>query len=336
MKLYYLLLKLNSIIKIPALKQLYVLFAHLLKKRHLTLFMDPILSCNLKCKMCHFSEKGIEKKLFGKFKDQEMTRLSKMLFKRAIKLQIGCAAEPTLYKNFLNILIDAKKYKVPFVSFISNGQLLTQEHIQNFIDYELDELILSMHGVSKNVYENFMTNSSHSRFLSLLRKITDLRKKNNSSFPKVRINYTVNPDNLHDLSKFFDIFGLFTIDILQIRIIKDLGNTAYKNFNIKDYYPDYIRITDNIAKECKERNITHLIAKIDREASDQKYNENTLFESIYRNITPQTVWKNDFNWREENYDDYCKRIHWSKILFKNIFVKKKEDNSFDSYYDINV
>ena len=55
---------------------------------------------------------------------------------------IGCGTEPALHKGFSGIARLAKEYKIPFVGFTSNGQLLKEDDIEGFIECKLDELTL--------------------------------------------------------------------------------------------------------------------------------------------------------------------------------------------------
>jgi GTP 3',8-cyclase len=72
--------------------------------------------------------------------------------------------EPTVYKDFPTLVKLASTYRVPFISMVSNGQLITEAHLDQLIDYELKELTLSTHGVRKGTYERLMVNASYDKF----------------------------------------------------------------------------------------------------------------------------------------------------------------------------
>ena len=96
---YYRLLKLNGIIKNQRIKFLGLFLLHKLGRRYLAVNFDPVMACNLRCKMCYFTDADYVKKLKGIFKKEELPTLSKAILDRAIKLQVGCGTEPTLYKD---------------------------------------------------------------------------------------------------------------------------------------------------------------------------------------------------------------------------------------------
>ena len=92
----YRFIKLSFLIKSPRLKFLGLFILHITKQRYLALLFDPVNACNLRCKMCYFSDKDYVKKLKGVFPVDELDYFGNAFFKRAIKLQIGCGTEPTL------------------------------------------------------------------------------------------------------------------------------------------------------------------------------------------------------------------------------------------------
>jgi molybdenum cofactor biosynthesis enzyme MoaA len=62
---------------------------------------------------------------------------------------VGCGAEPTLYKDFPEIVRLAKQSGVPNVSMVTNDKILTERHIEFLIDYGLDEVMISVHGTTQ-------------------------------------------------------------------------------------------------------------------------------------------------------------------------------------------
>jgi molybdenum cofactor biosynthesis enzyme MoaA len=273
--------------------------------------------------MCHFSDKAWRKNNRGSFDRADIERLAELFFKKSYQLYIGCGAEPTVYKNFTELVKLGKDYKIPFIGFVTNGQLLTEEHIKQFISYGLDELTLSTHGVKKETFERFMVNASYDKFKRLLGTIDRLKQENNSKLPVVRMNYTVNPDNLDELEDFFDEFGSYNIGILQIRPLFDLGDTVYKNKNFAPCVNKYNTIIDILQKKCKERKFIFMANKVDPTYNAVNHG-GVILNYVKWNISPQDVWANNFDWRTESYRDYCKRTDLRKKLFKNIFLKMDE------------
>lgn len=325
----YKILKFNNFIKSHRIKFFGLWLLSVLDKRYLAIQFDPVLACNLRCKMCYFTDdEYVRKNMKGMFKEDDLEDLAKVNFKNALKLQIGCGAEPTLFKHNVKLIEIAKSYKVPYISMVTNGNLLDQKSISDFAQAGMDEFILSMHGVNKETYEDLMDKGNYEKFHEILQNITNQKKQNPKL--KLRINYTFNEDNFYQLKDFFEIYGNYAIDIIQLRPIDKIGETAYDNFSLKALEKDYVEVSSFLKNESAKRGITLLFPKtISREETKSlvvktENNSSYLLPYTYCYVSPKYYWKDDFNWREESFSSWKKRNRWDSILFKNIFISKKE------------
>ena len=172
----YKLLQLNRKIKSHRIKFLGLYLLHKLGKRYLAVNLDPVMACNLRCKMCYFTDADYVKTLKGQFKEEDLNLVAKTIFNRALKLQIGCGTEPTLYKNLENIVALGKQYKVPYISITTNANLLTEEKIESLLKAGLDEFTISLHGVNKESYEGFMKKASYEKFHNAFKAFQKLKE----------------------------------------------------------------------------------------------------------------------------------------------------------------
>ena len=264
----------------------------------------------------------------GIFPEDDLENLANVNFKNALKLQIGCGAEPTLFKHNTKLITIAKKHNVPYISMVTNGNLLTQKDIHEFASAGLNEFILSMHGVTKETYEDLMDKGVYEKFHEILGHITEEKKSN----PKLRlrINYTFNQDNFHELKDLFKSYEQYTIDSIQLRPIDKIGETTYNNFSLKAIEKEYAEISNYLKNECVKRGITLLFPEsIARNENDSlvvktENNSSYLLPYTYCYVSPNYYWKDDFNWKEETFSSWQNRNNWNQTLFKNIFLSKKE------------
>lgn len=333
----YRLLKYNRVFRSHRLKYAALLLADIMNMRYYSIRIDPIFACNIRCKMCYFSDPQWRKEHHGMLDEAKIDRIADVLFPNALQLVVGCVAEPTLCKYYLRILKLGKEYGVPFLGLVSNAQLLKEEDINALISYKLNELTLSTHGVKRETYEDLMRGASYDKFMNLLRAVSACKTRCNSILPELRINYTVNPDNLDELRSFFDVYGDFEIRTLQIRPIIDLGNTSYTKKDMTNYLSGYNNIVKELAIECKKRKITFMA-----NTADPTYKKENpaacLYEEVLRKISPKQVWKTDFLWETESYRDYCKRTKWRWHLFKSIFMSADRfgKNKKTMTYDVDI
>lgn len=316
---FYQILKLNKAIKNPTIKLIGIYMANILGLRHLSVRIDPSLSCNLECQMCYFSNREKRKHLKGNIKREEIDPLSTILFPKALQVVVGCGAEPTVNQNFLDIIKQAKKHGVPDVSLVTNGQLLTYANIEALIDLGLDEITLSMHGISKPVYERFMVNANYETFVEKLNWLNELKEKKKSTRPHIRINYTVNTENLEDLMSFFDIFGYLNIATLQIRPVFDNEGIYSKGLTIAQE-SDYRLLIDKFKAITKQRDMRLLV-----NTEDVHYTKNSndarVAAAVYCYISPNTTKQLGVNWANLTYRQFMTVSKRRKSIVHSILYK---------------
>lgn len=331
----YKILRLGTKIKSTRLKLFGIWLLHCSHKRYIGIFVDPILACNLRCKMCYFSDPEKRKTYRGSFTQEDITRIAQSLFHRALKLQIGCGAEPTLYKELDQVIALGKQYGIPYISLTTNGNLLTKDALEKAIIAGLDELTLSVHGLTRETYEFMMTNGKFEIFQRLLSDIEELKKR----YPhfKLRINYTINSDNMDELKYLWTVIK--EIDILQLRPIQKIGNSVYQNFNREYLYSHYDEIINPIKQECQRRNITCLIPeKWNLKTLEDDKNDDRIEQATYCYVSPCGCWKDDFDFRKDTFESYAQRTHMGRHLFTSLFHrvnKRKVDITRKMNYNIN-
>ena len=117
-------------------------------------------------------------------------------------------------------------------------------------------------------------------------------------------------DNLEDLGGFFELFNKVDISVLQVRLIQKLGDTAYSNFKLEDQKNKIEQILSKLAKECKKRNTTFLKPNTNQLLKNNTINDASLiYQATCRYISPKVFWEKEFDWKNENYYDYCKKTH---------------------------
>ena len=321
MKNIYFFLKLNRYIKSTRLKNLGIYLLYISGKRYYGIFLDPVCACNLRCRMCYFSDEQKRKELLSKpFQKDDLPLLANAFFSRALKLQIGCGAEPSLFSHNTDLIRLAKEKKVPYISMTTNVNLLKEKQLREFVEAGLNEITLSMHGVRKETYEYFMQGASYEKFCESLQILSNLKEE----YPefKVRINYTVNQDNLEELASFFDVFNNHHIDILQIRPIQPLGNTDYSNFSWDKIHEQYEEVIGKLKVECLQRQITCMTPnKYDLVKTENS--GSAVMDSTYIYISPQICWETDFDLQKDTFNSYSKKHRLGHKLFLKIFKSKQ-------------
>ena len=245
-------------VKLAGLAMLYRL-----RRRTAGVFLDPVLACNLRCRMCYFSDPVKRASMKGFMSDSQLDDRAKALFPYALKLQIGCGAEPTLYPRLEEIITLGRQYGVPYISLTSNGQLIGSGKcpLEPLVRAGLNELTLSLHGTTREVYENLMPGADFDTFGRLTTEIARVKRL----FPefKLRVNYTVNSLNVLDLKddRFWNLWHEDGMpDIVQLRPVQKIGESNWQDFD-----PQLLERIYN--DDSKERPFEHHIYGYDIDAS---------------------------------------------------------------------
>lgn len=320
----YSLLRLANNFKHPRIKLFGIYLLHTFRRRYIGLFFDPVLACNLRYKMCHFSDDEHRRKMRGSLTLDQMKMFGDAFFHRALKLQIGCGAEPLVHKDLPALIALAKEKKVPWISVTTNANLMTEDLLMKCLESGLNEITISMHGVKKETYEYFMDNAKYEKFVEVLRLMTKAKEKYKYT---IRVNYTINEDNVDELEDFFDVFGDIGFDIIQLRPIANFGDTTYHNFSHDRIIEKYDNTIQKVKDEANRRNIM-CIAPLKEQlvVSDNKNDNSIVFDGLYYSITPELPWRGDFELGKETFESYSKRKKLGKRLFKSIFQKSNNMN----------
>lgn len=312
--------------KMPwSLKFLGIWGMHLARRRMIGIYIDPVLGCNLRCRMCYFSDPEKRKEMHGVMAESQLSLARKALFHRALKLQIGCGAEPTLYPRLESIVRAGHEARIPYISLTTNGQLIASGKIslENLVGAGLNEITLSMHGTSATVYEELMPGAKYDCLIRLLGIIADVRKR----YPDfvVRVNFTVNSLNKEDLKgdRFFSVWPEGCLpDIVQLRPVQNLGESDWKDFDPDPLISDYDATIGNVVRLCRGKGITCIaptLADLGEVATPQGGYEALLESVSYCYISPPMCYKSDFDPAGDTYESYHRRHGTARSLFAAIF-----------------
>jgi MoaA/NifB/PqqE/SkfB family radical SAM enzyme len=213
---------------------------------------------------------------------------------------------------------------------------LTKEQLTAAVENGLDELTLSAHGFTRETYEYLMTNGRFDLFRQLLANVAEV-KRLHPEF-KLRINYTINNDNLEELSRIWEVVG-DELDILQLRPIQKIGESEYKDFDLVKIYARYDAVLVPLIEECRRRQITCLVPEKQNiiVLEENEADDNSIEKITYCYVSPQECWQDDFDYRKETFESYAASHHMGRQLLGKVFgrkARKKADVTRKMNYNI--
>ena len=278
--------------------------------------------------MCYFSDSKKRGQVKGNMSDEELDKVEKALFHRALKLQIGCGAEPTLYPHLAELVKRGHRAGIPYISLTTNGQLIAtgRVNLEQLVEDGLNEITLSMHGTDRETYEYLMPGANFDNLCRLIEIISDVKRR----FPKfvVRINFTVNSMNVNNLrgNGFWHLWdGMVSPDIVQLRPVQNYGDTAWCDFDHTPLKENYDATIGAVVKECQRRGVTCIAPSIEQldAVNDVQDAVSSIIEDFsYCYVTHGNCYKSDFDVQTDSYESYHKRKHTGWRLFKSAFSHK--------------
>ena len=194
--------------------------------------------CNYKCSYClpqGYKKNPGDMRSFMSF--EEISRLTKALSELGVSKIRLTGGEPTVRKDFFDILKDMKQNSnIPKVTMTTNGYQL-DKIAEQLHEAGLDGINISIDSLNR---ETFKKLTGHDRLIEILEGIKILQKLN---FKSIKVN-AVLLKGINDTHKEFEIFGNFikdnNIDFRFIELMQTGDNLDY--FKKMRFLHEYLKI----------------------------------------------------------------------------------------------
>ena len=199
------------------------------------LSVEPAGFCNLECPECPLgagvlSRKGgiISMGLFMKILNESQPQLA--------WLNLYFQGEPFLNKSLPDLINEAKKHNI-YTSISTNGHFLDEENCRKIVSSKLDELIISLDGISDEAYSKYRKGGDLSKVMSGITRLVEEKNRCNSPYPLITIQFIVFKHNEHEVKGLIDWCKTAKIDRLSLKSaqINDFGDGSVEPSIIKNY-----------------------------------------------------------------------------------------------------
>ena len=165
--------------------------------------IETTLNCNAKCIMCYHAYK----KLYGTMNMNLFKKIIDDCFQNGINyITLSIYGEPLMDKDFFERIKYLRKYNMNY-SFSTNGSLLTNENAMKLFKLGgLKEIIFSVAGYDKNVYEKIMINLNRDVVYKNILNFLSLKKKFNKTDIYTMISIVKTKFNKNDIKKFVNFW----------------------------------------------------------------------------------------------------------------------------------
>jgi MoaA/NifB/PqqE/SkfB family radical SAM enzyme len=176
--------------------------------------VEPTNACQNECLYC---SRQLMNRKTGFMELDVMERVAEECAEHAAAIRHGGFGEPLLHPKIVDLCAASRKRGV-LTTIFTNGNLLTEEMMDAFIDMELDEIRFSSSGISAQEHNRIRRNSDyHADFKSKLEMAANMRKRKKANRP---------------------FLTLYTNVI-------DYEDDSFKN-NIETYKREYLQFADKV------------------------------------------------------------------------------------------
>ena len=168
--------------------------------------VETVNACNARCTMCTIND--WDKKSDVIMKMEMFESFAKELSKHSDWVEHVCLnrnGEPTLDKKLYQRIKLLKDAKIKKVTFATNAQLLDQSFIEKILDAGLDEIMVSIDGITKEVFEKIRIRLAFETVLKNTLNLIEIRNTRVSPL-KIRIRMVVVNENKHEVKPFIDFW----------------------------------------------------------------------------------------------------------------------------------
>lgn len=192
--------------------------------------------CNMRCIHCYMAAgNAINNELIEEEWKSAIENLSKVIKNTEIVFTGG---EPLIRKDSINIMKFAKKHGHNVVLF-TNGVLIDEDNILE-LSKCVDEIQVSMEGVTKGCYENVRGKANYDRFINSLNLIKKYK------IP-LTLAITIIPSNIEDIEhNLINFLEKFDYDKVNVRINAKLDKEGYAKNLPEEFFEDSNHINDSV------------------------------------------------------------------------------------------
>ena len=196
-----------------------ILNRHFVWGKPAQLTIEPTNICNLKCPLCTTGS-GEMQRPGGKMDIQTYSNILEKMGDDIFFLLLYHQGEPYINKNFLKFVEMAKARNI-YTTTSTNAHYFDDETIHATIDSGLDSMIVSLDGLTQDVYEKYRVKGKVDKVIDSARRFMEIKKERGSKTPIIALQFLVmkhNEQQLNDVKKLAREIGVDRLLIKNIEV----------------------------------------------------------------------------------------------------------------------
>jgi radical SAM protein with 4Fe4S-binding SPASM domain len=166
----------------------------------ITVTLEMINKCNLKCIMCYTDH---HKKIKATLSNEDLDKfLSECKNFKAPAIIIGLGSEILMYKGIKEVVTKVMNANFLDVMFSTNATLLNEEMSKFLIESGVTRVVISLDAANEETYKIIRSKDELKKVEHNILKLVELKKKKKTDLPIIRLSYVVQKENINELRMF--------------------------------------------------------------------------------------------------------------------------------------
>ena len=223
--------------------------------RFLNVYMDQNNRCNLRCRMCGFSDSRVDALPKYDMPRWLFDSIAAQVFPFTNILILSILTEPFMTLDFPDRLESVRRFGVPFSEIITNGTLLNRANIAEVLDAEITCLTVSIDGGTKETYEAVRTGARFEDVLANVRLFQSMRGERRASLPQLRINHVLSELNIDSFAAFLELVSAIRPEKMGVRTVSRMSNAVIQESRDPRFWAKVREIRPRLDEFCARTGI---------------------------------------------------------------------------------
>lgn len=211
--------------------------------RFLSVFMDQNNKCNLRCRMCGFSDARVGGVAKYDIPQSLFERIVEEVFPHTNYLCLSILTEPFMTREFPDRLRYVRDAGVPFSDIITNGTLVNPRIYEKVFDARISRFTFSIDGGTKEVFETIRTGARFDHVMANLRLFLTMRPADG---PRLRINHVLSQPNIDHFDAFLDLMEEVRPDQIAVRTVSRMSDAEIQETQDAEFWSKVVACRDKL------------------------------------------------------------------------------------------
>ena len=156
-------------------------------------------------------------------------KIAEDVFPKALQVNLSCAAEPLLIRNFPDYLAVTARYGIPATVIVTNAFFLNEKMARAIIDAKISCIDVSIDGATRKTYESIRKGSDFDRVIGNVNMLQEMKRLAKKKKPLLHLDYALMKCNINEFPDFLRLASKLGADHVRANHL-----IPFKHLNIMD------------------------------------------------------------------------------------------------------